>query len=145
MKKSLLCLLAAVGVTAAASAANAGEKPQMYNHLPEKARIFIGEYFGNSDVEAVKKERYPIEYEVVFIDGSKAEFDADGDWLEVDCRNKSVPASIVPVKIRQYVTDKYPAHDIVGVSRDRRGYDVELSNGYELGFDRQFRLVEFDD
>ena len=143
MKKSVICMLAALGMTAAAYAST--DKPAMYDKLPERARMFIGEYFGNRNVEAVKKERYPIEYEVVFADGAKAEFDADGDWMEVNCRRESVPAVIVPAQIREYVADKYPSQNIVGVSRDRRGYDVELSNGYELGFDRKFRLVDFDD
>lgn len=143
MKRVGIVLLAAVGMISAANAAE--RKPEMYDKLPEKARIFIGEYFGSRDVSAVKKERYPIEYEVVFADGAKAEFDADGDWMDINCRRESVPATIVPVQIREYVGDKYPGQNIVGVSRDRRGYDIELSNGYELGFDRKFRLVEFDD
>ena len=82
---------------------------------------------------------------MVFTDGTKAEFDADGDWMEVDCRREAVPAVIVPQPIREYVGTKYPSQHIVSVSRDRRGYDVELSNGYELGFDRKFRLVDLDD
>ena len=143
MKRLGIIMLAAFGTIAAATAAD--YKPELYDRLPEKARLFIGEYFGNRNVEAVKKERYPIEYEVIFADGAKAEFDADGDWMQVDCRRESVPAVIVPVQIREYVGSKYPGQKIVGVSRDRRGYDVELSNGYELGFDRKFRLVEFDD
>lgn len=143
MKRLGIFMLAAVGAISAANAE--GYKPEMYDKLPEKARIFIGEYFGGRDVEAVKKSRYPIEYGVVFADGTKAEFDADGEWMEVDCRKESVPTVIVPSQIRDYVRSKYPGQDIVGVSRDRRGYDVELSNGYELGFDRKFRLVEFDD
>ena len=65
--------------------------------------------------------------------------------MEFDCRREAVPSVIVPQQIREFVTAKYPNQKIVGVSRDRRGYDVQLSNGYELGFDRKFRLVDFDD
>ena len=143
MKRLTIMMLAAVGVISAATAAN--DKPEMYDRLPERARMFIGEYFANRDVSAVRKTNYPTEYAVVFADGTKAEFDADGAWLEVDCQRGSVPATIVPAQIREYVGSKYPGQNIVGVSRDRRGYDVELSNGYDLGFDRKFRLVEFDD
>lgn len=143
IKRLTMSALALAGAVTVAHAA--GDRPDNYDNLPDKARTFIGQYFGNRNVSTVKKERYPIEYEVVFADGTKAEFDADGDWMQVDCRNEAVPAVIVPLQIREYVDAKYPSQSIVGVSRDRKGYDVELSNGYELGFDRKYRLVDFDD
>lgn len=141
LKGLIAGVLAIAGTAGAASAAT----PEKYDRLPDKARTFISEYFGSSDIASVKKEQFPTEYEVVFRSGAKAEFDADGEWMEVDCRSEAVPSVIVPQPIREYVNEKYPNQKIVGVSRDRRGYDVELSNGYELGFDRKFRLVDFDD
>ena len=141
MKRLIASVLAVAGVAGAVLAAT----PEKYDRLPDKARSFIGEYFGESSVAAVKREQFPTEYEVVFENGAKAQFDADGEWMEVDCRREAVPSTIVPQKIREYVAGKYPGQKIVGLKRDRRGYDVELSNGYELGFDRKFRLVDFDD
>lgn len=141
MKRLIAGMLAVAGVTGAAFAAT----PEKYDRLPEKARSFISEYFGERNVAAVKREQFPTEYEVVFDDGTKAGFDADGEWMEVDCRNEAVPSVIVPLQIRELVAGKYPYQKIVGVSRDRRGYEVELSNGFELGFDRKLRLVDIDD
>lgn len=141
VKRLIASVLAAAGVAGAAFAAT----PEKYDCLPDKARSFISEYFSERNVATVKKEQFPTEYEVVFEDGTKTEFDADGEWMEVDCRNEAVPSVIVPQQIRELVADKYPYQKIVGISRDRRGYDIELSNGFELGFDRKYRLVDFDD
>lgn len=144
MKKALSTLLAVAGTVTMACAAGVAPSVQT-DALPAKARSFIGEYFRQHDITSVKREQWPTGYEVVFDNGAKAEFDADGEWTEVDCRREAVPSVIVPQQIRSYVNSKYPKETIVSVSRDRRGYDVELSNGFELGFDRKFRLVDFDD
>ena len=144
LKRTMMTLLAAAGTVTMVCAA--GERPETkVDQLPHKARTFIGEYFANRNVANVRREQWPTCYEVVFADGTKAEFDADGDWMEVNCRREAVPTVIVPQQIRDYVMARYPAQKIVSVSRDRRGYDVELSNGFELGFDRRFRLVDLDD
>ena len=144
LKRTMMTLLAAAGTVSMVCAA--GEKPEkLTDQLPHRARTFIGEYFADRSVANVRREQWPTCYEVVFADGTKAEFDADGDWMEVDCRREAVPTVIVPQQIREYVGARYPAQHIVSVSRDRRGYDVELSNGFELGFDRRFRLIDFDD
>lgn len=145
MKTTMKRVIASVLAIAGAASVVCAAAPEKYDRLPDKARTFINEYFGERNVASVRKEQFPTEYAVVFEDGSKAEFDADGEWMEVDCRREAVPSVIVPQQIREFVTAKYPNQKIVGVSRDRRGYDVQLSNGYELGFDRKFRLVDFDD
>ena len=138
-----MILLAAAASVTVASADNI--KSVDVAKLPDKAREFIDRHFGELSVAAAKKETFPTEYDVVFANGYKAEFDADGEWIEIDCRRDAVPAMAVPVQIREYVAKNYPAQRIVSISRNRHGYDVQLDNGYELGFDRRFRLTEFDD
>ncbi|MDE7005137.1 MAG: PepSY-like domain-containing protein, partial [Alistipes sp.] len=56
-----------------------------------------------------------------------------------------VPASVVPQAIREQVLKQFPKAVIEGIDRDRRGYDVELSNGLDLKFDRQMNLIEIED
>ena len=63
----------------------------------------------------------------------------------METRRGEVPAAIVPQAIREQVGRQFPAARIESIDRDRRGFDVGLSNGLELKFDRQFDLVEVDD
>lgn len=78
-------------------------------------------------------------------DGTKLEFNGDGEWKDVDCKYGAVPAAIVPKQITDYVAKHYPDVKIIKIDRDRRDYEVSLSNRLELTFDMQFNLVDIDD
>ena len=84
-------------------------------------------------------------YEVVFTNSTKLEFQKDGNWKEVDCKYSTVPTGIVPAQIAQYVTQNYPDTKIVKIDRDKRDYEVKLTNGLELTFDLKFNLIDIDD
>jgi predicted nucleotide-binding protein (sugar kinase/HSP70/actin superfamily) len=81
----------------------------------------------------------------MFADGVKIEFNGDGEWKDVDCKFGAVPAAIIPKKIASYVAKNYPDAKIIKIDRDRRDYEVSLSNRLELTFDMKFNLVEIDD
>lgn len=84
-------------------------------------------------------------YDVIFTDGGKVEFEGNGDWKEVKCKN--VPTAIVPKPIYNFLTKNYMKQGvtIVKIERDKRGYDVKLSSGMELEFDTNYNLVDIDD
>jgi predicted phosphodiesterase len=44
-----------------------------------------------------------------------------------------------------FVAKNYPDAKIIKIDRDRRDYEVSLSNRLELTFDMKFNLVEIDD
>lgn len=82
---------------------------------------------------------------MLLANGTELEFDQAGEWKEVETRTYAVPAAIIPAEIRQQVTAKYPNATIIKISRDRVDYEVDLSNGVELKFDRNtYRLIEVD-
>ena len=85
------------------------------------------------------------DYKVVFADGVSVEFASNGEWKEVGTRRGVVPAAIVPPVIREQVGKQFPGVLIESIDRDRRGFEVGLSNGLDLKFDRQFNLVDIDD
>ena len=78
-------------------------------------------------------------------DGGKVEFEGNGDWKEVKCKN--VPTAIVPKPIYNFLTKNYMKQGvtIVKIERDKRGYDVKLSSGMELEFDTNYNLVDIGD
>ena len=62
----------------------------------------------------------------------------------IECEKGVVPNTIVP-KISEYVAKRYKDVRIVKIERDKRNYDVELSNDLELRFNSRFELVNIDD
>ena len=61
------------------------------------------------------------------------------------CSQSEVPSKIVPAAIRDYVKTNYPDAKILRIERDRKGYEVKLSNRWEISFDSQMRVVDIDD
>ena len=68
-----------------------------------------------------------------------------GNWEEVDCRYGEVPAAIIPVPLKNYLNANYPDEKVLKIERDRRGYDLKLSNKLELKFNNDFEIVDIDD
>lgn len=116
------------------------------DQLPSQAKQFISQYFSGSKVAVAKMEKdfFDKNYDVIFADGNKVEFNKEGVWREVDCRYSIVPAAIIPSAIRSYVSSHYAEAKIVQIERDRRDYEVKLDNGMKLKFDLKFNLIDID-
>ena len=123
------------------------EKPIQVTEMPKVAQQFIQRYFTNQSVALAKVETEFLDktYDVVFTNGDEVEFDKKGKWIKVDCGRSQVPLEIVPVAIQQYVGKNYPDAKVVKIElTDRKGYDIDLSNGFEIEFDKKMRVVEID-
>lgn len=146
MKKFAVLTVALLFVFALTGRAD-NDRPIAVDQLPQKAQQFIKQHFPKLKVALAKEERefLDLRYEVVFANSVKIEFLKDGEWKEVDCKYSAVPAAIVPVKIAEYVAKNYEDVQIVKIDRDKREYEVDLSNGLELTFDTKFNLIDIDD
>ena len=91
------------------------------------------------------KSWFDQEYEVIFVNGNKVEFRKYGDLKEVDCKYSMVPAGIVPVPIVEYLKENHPDIPVIKFEQDTKEYEVKLKGGIELTFDKQFRLIDYDD
>ena len=61
-------------------------------------------------------------------------------------RYAAVPASIVPAQISAYVAkSSFPNQYIKKIERDAYTWEIELSNGIEIKFDREFHVIDIDD
>jgi hypothetical protein len=151
MKKSIFTLLGIVLATASVLAASFtfidDDRVIRYEELPAKARTFIKEHFPNEQPSYTSEDREltHTEYKVVMASGMKIEFDNKGEWIEVDCKYTSVPEAIVPAKIGDYVKKNYPSSKIVEIKKQYNGWEVNISGGLELTFDKTYRLTEVDD
>jgi hypothetical protein len=149
MRKSILTLLGVILATASVMAAAFvdDDRAIKYEQLPAKARNFVATHFPNEQPSYTFKEKdfANTEYKLVLESGVRIEFDGTGEWNDVECRGGVVPAAIVPAKIADYVAKKYPSSNIVEISKDHNDWEVRLSGGLELTFDRNYRLVDVDD
>ena len=145
--KKLLILAAAVFALGTSTVSADNDRPISVSELPEKAQQFIRQHFPTEKVAFAKMERelFDTTYEVIFTSSSKVEFLKNGDWKEVDCKYSTVPAAIIPQQIAQYVSQYYPDTSVVQIDRDKRDYEVKLTNGLELTFDLKFNLIDIDD
>jgi uncharacterized protein YuzE len=115
--------------------------------LPAPAKTFVKKYFPQATIEYATKdtEFMGTTYEVRLSDGTEVDFDKKGNWDNVDCKTKAVPASLVPAAIAQYVKAHYPNTVIVKIDKERGGYEIELSNDLDLKFNSKGKLIGIDD
>lgn len=145
MKKLVVLMIGLILVSISVMAGN--DKPVTMQQLPRKAQTFVKEYFANHTVALSKMDNDFIHktYDVIFTNGDKVEFDRRGNWTDVDCGYTEVPIDIVPAPIRTYVSKNYPDATIKKLEKDGSGYEIKLSNGLEVKFNRSFNVVDLDD
>lgn len=144
LKKLIIVL---VGVSCfSACAITDKDKPITVNQLPAAAQQMIKKNFPNNKVAMAKQEKDVLKtsYDVVFTNGDKIEFDSKGNWTEISCKNSFVPLALIPVQIQNYVQQNYPDNKIIEIDRDKKEYDVKLSNGIEITFNTKFQVIEMD-
>ncbi|WP_164108607.1 MULTISPECIES: PepSY-like domain-containing protein [Sphingobacterium] len=146
--KTMIKSLMTVALLVVAVVANAQDKVITFAQLPKKAQNFVTTYYAADQVVLVKEESELLSgksYDVKLRDGVKLEFDAKGEWTEVDAELKAVPVKIVPASILEYVKKSFPNNEIVQISRSSRKYGVELTNGIDLEFNKKGQFVRIDD
>lgn len=144
MKKLLLLFVCLFTIQSVVKADD--DKPVRMDQLPQSAQQFIKTHFGDSKVAIAKMETdwFDKSYDIIFTDGNKLEFDKQGNWKEINCKYSAVPVSVIPEQIQKYVTENYPGAQVLKIERDKRDYEVKLSNKWELKFDLQFNLIDID-
>ena len=130
-----------------AGVASADDKPITFEQLPAKAQQFIKTNFPQEKIAFTSLDRdiFGDTYDVLFASGTKLEFTDKGEWKEIECKYSTVDEKFIPEQIRKYVTDTYPGTKYVKIEKGKNGYEVELTNGLELTFDRNFVLIDIDD
>ena len=115
--------------------------------LPAKARDLISQNFNSavSMVETEKSVGKVKEYEVILTDGVQVTFSGDGEWKSVDTPNNiPVPHGLVPTSIAEFVAQKHAGAYIVGIEKNKKGFEVELSNGVDMQFDTAGVFMKYD-
>lgn len=145
MKKFLLLIMVAVGIMSASARNNYSHD---INVLPTAAQSEVKNNF-KASVSHIKIDKdfgRVSEYDVILTDGSEISFDSKGNWKDIEMRaNTSVPSAFVPQQIAEYVSNNHKGTKIVGIEKNKSGYDVELSNGIDMKFTAQGAFKRYDD
>ena len=122
------------------------DKPISVNALPTKAQTLLNNHFNGQKVMLATIESGVISrsYDVVLKNGTKLEFDKKGNLTEIDCKQETVPAQLIPQAIKQYVKDNYAGQSVKKFEIKRNEYEIELSNGLDLTFNKHFQLIDID-
>ena len=143
MKKALVFALF-IGIALTNTSCNNDKKTKAIND-------FVRVYFPDTEVIANIKDG--LDCDVTLSDYTQIGFDGNLfgklEWDEVDCRHASlsttVPTALVPAEITNYVNRIHGSQSITKISKDNRGWEIELSNGIEIEFDKRFNVIDFDD
>lgn len=143
MKKALVFALF-IGIALTNTSCNNDKKTKAIND-------FVRVYFPDTEVIANIKDG--LDCDVTLSDYTQIGFDGNLfgklEWDEVDCRHASlsttVPTALVPAEITNYVNRIHGSQSVTKISKDNRGWEIELSNGIEIEFDKRFNVIDFDD
>lgn len=144
MKKMLklfpLLLIAILGISMAACSDKDEDEPMSSSDLPTTAKDFIVANFPSSSIISVVKDK--TEYDVVLSDGTKIEFNKDGEWMDVDAApTKALPSGFYPDTIDKYVAENYEGFVINEISKVNTGFEVDLTNDVELLFGKEGNFI----
>mgnify|MGYP006354079973 FL=1 len=127
--------------------ANAGnDKPINVNELPAKAQTLLSKHFNGQKVMLATIESGVVSrsYDVVLKNGTKLEFDKRGNLTEIDCKQGIVPDQLIPQAINNYLKENYEGQSVRKIEINRKEYEVELTNGLDLTFNKHFQLIDIE-
>lgn len=148
MKRILRILMIAICCMVSCNmVANAGnDKPISVNALPAKAQTLLSQHFNGQKVMLATIESGVVSrsYDVVLRNGTKLEFDKKGNLTEIDCKQGIVPSQLIPQPIKNYLKENYRGEAVRKIELNKKEYEVELTNGIDLTFNKHFQLIDID-
>lgn len=123
------------------------EKEQIISSsaLPNEITTYITTHFpDNSILQVIKdKDGFTKTYDVTLSEGLSLEFNRKKEIIDIDGISE-LPSSVIPEKIRQYVTANYPDNVITDWEIDRKNQQIELDNGLDLEFNMKGEFLRID-
>lgn len=142
--KNLKCLLvmAMVSIMSLTMSADDDDRVITYEQLPQAAQSFLKQHF-SKNVPLIVTADWD-DFTIVYETGERIEFNRNGDWKDIECHSSKVPEALVPQQILNYLSAQYPGKFVVKLERRRMGYEVRISNGMEIEFNRNFQAIDVD-
>ena len=119
------------------------------NDLPTAAQAFLKKYFPEYSVQKIIKniEENVTIYEVSLEDGDEVDFDALGEWIQVNSEyGKTIPTGFIPEPIIQTLDYQYNGYGIAEINTSGQNYHLVLSNNQggdsiELVFNQSGEII----
>lgn len=136
-----------VSIFAFAALIKADDKPIPFDQLPDLAKTFVKTNFPSAKVlySSIDDDIIAPDYEVILDNGFEIQFRNDGRLEKVDANSGVISESLIPEKIRDYIKSNYPNVTYKEYEVGARSYEVKISNGLELTFNADFKVIEIDD
>lgn len=145
MKKLLTFIILVISATSLVTARDTYARD--IKVLPAAAQSEINNNFkaGVSVIKIDKDLGRISEYEVVLNDGTQITFDSKGNWKDIEVApNKEVPDKYIPAQVKNFVNKSHKGKKIVGIEKDRKEYEVTLSDGIEIKFSSKGDFIKYD-
>ena len=95
-------------------------------------------------MNAIESDVIGKNYDVVLKNGTKLEFDKKGNLTEIDCKQGTVPTQFIPQAIKNYLKANYAGQSVKKIEMNKNQYEVELTNGLDLTFNKHFQVIDID-
>lgn len=124
----------------------ADDRPVTYEQLPAAAKTFITKNFANDKVSFATKDDDLIrpDYNVMLVSGVRLDFDSNGNITKIESRS-GVAENLIPTQIVTTVKQMYPDVLFYEFEINRKTYEVKISNGLDIEFNKLFQIIEIDD
>ncbi len=144
MKKlfsSLLVLLFAVALFSSC------DKEEIISNdkLPIEISTYIDTHFPDNPIiqSMIERDDLTKTYEIILQGNFSLTFNRKKEIIDIEGVTK-LPDSVVPSKIRDYVSSNYPENFIIGWEIDGRNQQVELNNDLDLEFTMNGDFIRID-
>ena len=145
MKRLMSVLLAVLAITSVFAADRISRN---VNDLPQAARTALTRHFGKAKVNFIKIDDKFLgspEYTVVLNNGTEVDFDSKGEVTEVEAGPAGVSSSLILKPVQTYLSKNYRGAKVVELKIKKNKYELELSTGQDLEFDRAGNFLRVDD
>ena len=144
--KKFFALLTLVALCAGMAMADDNIVEIPFKKVPDLAQRMVKSYFpGNTVVKAVKNKTKDMKNRtcVLLDNNATIDFDKDGNWMIVDCRESEVPKRMVPGKILMYLNTNHEGKKVLYMGREIKNGDVTiiLDDSTELHFTNEQELI----
>lgn len=117
------------------------------SQLPLEIQNYVKKHFPNEKILTVEEDKdyFSTSYEIQLQNNIELEF--KGVSIKEISSKSKLPNSVIPLKIRNYISEKYPNSYITDWELDdyERRQQVELNNGLELEFNKNGKFIKLDD
>ncbi|WP_373829977.1 PepSY-like domain-containing protein [Bacteroides heparinolyticus] len=107
---------------------------------------FLSTYFPKANIYMLHPDME--KFEIRLTDNTEIDFNRNGEWKRINCKNSSVycsvPSEIIPQQIAAYVNGKYADQHIVKIEKKRNNWEVKLNNELEIKFDKDFNVTKIN-